>query len=267
MKKISLLTVYALFAIFLSTPTSVKALTFNTGINEITIFDGNSNNNWYDNVTNSSGVSPEDNEVEPGCVRNQKWDLEGFFFEKNILSMVGGYNFKDGVSEIKSGDIFISTTNVNKTTGNTSSTTGNNELFNNYGYDYVLDLDFNNFTYDVVAIDTDTMVTSSYYTQNQSSNPWRYASGGETLKQNMDFEFLVGKDNDFSSNFSGNNHYAVTGFDLSFLGHGTNFYSHFTMGCGNDNLMGKGIVTPEPSTFLLMGAGLIGLAFSFRRRK
>jgi hypothetical protein len=40
------------------------------------------------------------------------------------------------------------------------------------------------------------------------------------------------------------------------------------MGCGNDNLMGRGTTAPvpEPATMLLFGSGIFGLA-ALRRRK
>ena len=55
----------------------------------------------------------EDQEVEPGMAWNQKWDLEGFFRNGNMLSMVGGFNFETGGYDSYrdrywgSGDIFF----------------------------------------------------------------------------------------------------------------------------------------------------------------
>jgi len=62
-------------------------------------------------------------------------------------------------------------------------------------------------------------------------------------------------------------HYAA-GVDLSFLDPAQQFVAHYTMGCGNDNLMGRGTTAPvpEPATMLLFGSGIFGMA-ALRRRK
>ena len=67
----------------------------------ITIYDGNSSSEtgWYG--------TQEDQEVEPGMQTGQYWDLEGFFLDGSMLSMVGGFNFKTGRDGYTSGDIFI----------------------------------------------------------------------------------------------------------------------------------------------------------------
>ncbi|MDF1552574.1 MAG: hypothetical protein P1P84_05900 [Deferrisomatales bacterium] len=72
--------------------TSAWALTLGSNI---TIYAGAGTN------TNENG------ETEPGMVNNQAWDLEAFLLHGNTLSLVGGYNFKDGHGNTASGDTFI----------------------------------------------------------------------------------------------------------------------------------------------------------------
>ena len=55
----------------------------------ITISDGN-----YD--SSSWNGDYEDNEVEPGMVTGQDWDLEAFVLNGTWLSLIGGYDFING---------------------------------------------------------------------------------------------------------------------------------------------------------------------------
>ena len=232
----------------------------------ITIGDGS-----YRDPRVGEGQGRENNETEPGMTNSQIWDLEGFFFSKdspskNFLSVVGGYNFLDGQysswvrRNFMSGDIFISTREPNPT-GSAP-----------YGYDYVLDLDFStpeNLTYSAYALSDASTLIDPYFTQNGNSSPWQYTHGDElaiTGYDGLSFNFSKVTSGSEFDIFGVGIHYALTGFDLSFLGHDTKFYSHFTMECGNDNLMGRGTVVPEPTTMILLGSGLVGLAF-YRRKK
>ncbi len=231
---------------------------------EITIYDKSSDSKTWHGVD-------EDGEVEPGAAHGQEWDLEGFFLKDSTLSMVGGYNFKDGVGGFKSGDIFIDKDGDSAQYG--SDIAGqhgyNNTVMNNvFGYDYVLDLDFDAMTYDVYEIDGDTQVKTIKYAGFRESNAWRYESGGNYIEQGM-FEYNpVGYDAAAIQNLflGGGTHNVVTGFDMSFLGVNTEFISHFAIECGNDNLMGHYDPVPEPGTLLLLGAGLIGLLALGRKR-
>ncbi len=245
---------------------------FVLGLSAVLLLAGNACALSYHNITvyDGLGVATEDGEVEPGCLNRQEWDLEGFFQKGSSLAMVGGFDFVNGVAgydKYTSGDIFIDidgdaqygTTNINGGSG--QETVGNT-----FGYDYVLDMDFASLTYSVFKLN-DSTTTTVWYGMNEESNPWKYDAGGELLAgyENLDMEYVTGL-TDADCGFSGGIHYAV-GVDLSFLAPGTDFTSHFTMGCGNDNLMGKGTApVPEPATMLLFGTGIAGLLGVGRKR-
>jgi hypothetical protein len=208
--------------------------------------------------------------------RSQVWDLEGFFVKGNSLSMVGGFNFLTGAPnypQYSSGDIFIAAgakPSYEASYRTDPAGRDNHIVDNSYGYNFVLDLDFvgtDGGTYTVLKIDATAEVETAYYPQNEGSSPWCYVGGATATIDTGSFSFL---DNlkDLETGFNGGNHYALTGFDLSFLDAGLEYWTHFTMGCGNDNLMGyaETAPVPEPSTFVLMGAGG-GLLWLVRRRK
>lgn len=264
-------------ALVVATLPNAFALTYGSNI---TIHDGEG--------TTGVGIGGEDNETEPGMIQSQAWDLEGFFRSGTKLTMIGGFDFKNGVKDspaFTSGDIFFST---NGGYGAPLTTAGLKDGFNTvkntYGYEYALSINWSDLSYNAYRLIPGTSTTTVYYNANQSgsatSNPWKvdvsdktkivnigsgFGTGGGLINANVVKEYgLKGKDGD-------NNHYAVS-FDISSIFsdanlYGKNFYTHFTMGCGNDNLIGQDTApVPEPGTLALLGFGMFGLALYGKRR-
>jgi hypothetical protein len=288
---------YSLIAVFLGTGPAF-ALTLNlSGWNDMTIWDRESpptykaGTNGYDgssDIRTNSDIRDnfvyavrEDKETEGSTTQqsigSQDWDLEGVFIKGNSLALVGGYNFM-GVSghwtNSAPGDLFIDlNTDFLNPAGVPAGGTTNSAL----NYNYVFDLNYGDrsnpgaYTYTVKDLTFGSIVTNNANDFGDSS-PWTLASGG------TDLGFGTGTAQYYTGisgvTFDGTNHYALV-FDLSYLGLPTgvpvSLYSHFTMQCGNDNLMGYTSWTPEtnvpePGAMLLLGTCLLGMAIVGRKK-
>jgi hypothetical protein len=256
----------------------------------ITVSDNNfTSSGWYGNH--------EDNETEilPNTLRAQSWDLEGMFLNGQTLSMVGGFNFLIGTKDPlgryqKSGDIFIDINGDAKYGQNASGSPQNSgtnpygslaTTSNSFGWDYVIH--FNSVlsggltqiaNYSVFSIDSTSLVKK--VTDVPSSNPWVWESGGTAVAgyQNRAFGYgsidVTGLSTFGSSTIEGygtdNNHYFLS-TDIGFLA-GQDATFHYTIECGNDNLVGQASVPTVPdsgSTLLFISGGLV-LLFAARRR-
>jgi len=275
------------------------AMAYDFGTN-ITISDedyrNNPNNDWYrdreDQETEPGTLTNQDWDLE-GMFLGES-DVGGETHD--ILTIVGGYDFIDN-SSWASGDIYFDlggSTQDDSTTAKfgmgahnpnndpdapdsvydrvdyDNSTRGNLSVKYNWGYDLVFDIDWENFNvgdttfnYDVYQLTDESYNKSTHYNAWDESGAWRYDTeqGSAIFKGSGEGTYLTGL-TDSDVGFDGGNHNALS-IDLTGFVDPTKFVSHFTMQCGNDNLMGDPV--PEPSTIILLGLGILGLV-GFRKK-
>jgi hypothetical protein len=263
------------------------ALSFAANAKNITIADGNikpESGYLWDPAWMNTGR--EDNEVEPGCATGQNWDLEAFLLNGTTLSMVSGFDLKNGE---KDGSITIRTSDLFVDVGGTNGT----------AYDYVYDINWSNGDYklyEITSAGTIGKITlTPEKTVNAESNPISYTPGisqmvlksgtitytedvksGQSLINitgDADAGLLLGANNWGSYSTSGpngtfNDLHNVASLDVSYFSGKTATF-HLTMECGNDDMRGQASIpsVPEPGMMSLFGIGIFSIVSALFTRK
>lgn len=243
---------------------------------DITVNDNMSSTFFTGNGT-GHGSANEINEVEANCIPSAQWDLRHFYFDAATgqLSINGGYNMMNGYGNYFSGDVFIDV-NGDERYGNQGSLAvpagvpGNGfstVLNSGYGWDYAIVFDRKTGAaggseltggYKVYQL-TGASDLEVYYAQNSGSSPLRYLSGGTLTAYSGTIQ-----QTDNSGDFT------LDGLDLGWLsGSGASPLTfHFTMGCGNDLLIGQTSSFNVPDggmTLVMLGMGLSAIGLVSRR--
>ncbi len=248
---------------------------------DVTIYDENSSAGGYGAWPGGYASQAEDQEVEPGSLTGQQWDTEGFFYDKTdyTLTLVGGWNFQNGYSGVFSGDIFIDTNGDaqfgNEAHAGTQYAPGA-VVADSFNYEYVIDVDWLSGNYAVYStlgamMETNGMVTESI---NWEANPLRRVAGGTALGVTGTATYSTATDAE--TGFVGGSHNTAA-FDLDWLvallPEDSQATFHFTESCGNDYMMGFTSLrddtppppSPEPASLVLLGAGVLALAYRHRK--
>ena len=306
MKKMKVLIPMLALAVIVSTSSA-------WGISNITIFDGSWDPGHGDPWYVGEGVGYENNDVEPYATTGQKWDLEAVLVNGADLILVGGWNFR-GIEQpwagtsFQSGDLFLAL--INEPAYGPAATTvtesfvdaiDSSIINHNFGYNYVLDIDWGDptatsFNYDIYGLADASIEVVNVYGgdpppgMHTDANPYRYNDGGEyiasgtltwqhipygyaatnlglTYLESTYDRYMITFENLFDVNGFLGDQWSVLGLDE---GQTTTLWTHFTQECGNDNLMGKlenFRPIPEPFSMLMLGCLGTGMLGSRRLRK
>ena len=222
------------------------------------------------------------------------------------LTMIGGWDFKDGgpsgYTQWKSGDVFLAMTEpkygatilamnplpkrYSDAACTIESLTGK-YVKEQFGYTKVLNMNWLGASlnsdgsswsvpYRAEDLVVNTTVELAVYpgtTYNSGSNPYRVNADPTSYDRTATFTEYTGANG--GGQFAGTTHYSVAFnfFDGDWIGPAADdLWMHFTMGCGNDDLMGHipDTSVPEPISMVMLGclgAGMLGARKARQLRK
>jgi hypothetical protein len=208
-----------------------------------------------------TNVPPGDNEVMPGNLHGNNWDMEAVLLDGNSLSLVGSYDWANGYDGTKAGDLFIA-------------------VDGSPTYDYALRFDYTTSQYDVYQISSTTKFVKVYENSNSASNPFMVDALTASDIGTYGFTYQTGLADNAALGYTTwlgtgdgitnakHDEITVDLGDFISLKTGDLIASHITMSCGNDELVGFGKV-PEPGSLSMILVGLlsiVGLAISRKRK-
>ncbi len=175
-------------------------------------------------------------------------------------------NYPKG-SPVLFGDLFISTNGWNP-----SGTPDNHYVSDNMSsgteWDYAFKLNNTDISYNKGQIYDGNLyeISDGTITPSYAPSGWIWRDGQEALFEPAYNAEPSSSGSWFYEDESDSNWGQLTmSFGLPGNWHGLELGFHWGQTCGNDVIEGGGVITPEPATMMLVGVGLLGMAFINRR--